>query len=153
MTPRWHRSRSLWFGLAGLVALVGAFLIYGRTAASMDWSNRNGLYGISKQWDTVALYRFDFRHPGHGAMPIPRPGFRFGKYNSPTHTVDLFTARPFKFQNDGMLMSIEVAQWLILVIYTAIWLSGTIWWLWRKHRLIRATTEGNPPEIARHPRD
>ncbi|RYD42308.1 MAG: hypothetical protein EOP85_11400 [Verrucomicrobiaceae bacterium] len=150
MTPRWHRSRSLWFGLAGLVLMAGAFLVYGRSTASVHWRHNGCVFSISKELNTVSFDRFDFRNLSHGGVSIANPGFRFGEYRSPTHTRDLSAVSPFTYQNDGFHRSIQIAQWFIITLYTIAWLGGMLWWLRRKHRTIHPITDGFSPEIATH---
>lgn len=116
----------MWFG-APRISLHGA------------WHTSRTTYGVSL--DSGSLYssyiRFD--HPGYEDATSP-PGLEFWTQDNrknKNHPICLFDPA-LVIMNEPKNGGLDLALWLILTVYTAVWLTTMVWWQRRKRRLMEA---------------
>ncbi|RYD22529.1 MAG: hypothetical protein EOP88_07710 [Verrucomicrobiaceae bacterium] len=131
MTARCYRSRSFWFGLAGLVILLCGWIGFLKWTVNVSYSTSWMTVSVGKDFSSVRLVFCDIRgpsYPGHA----PAPGLQV----DPPHENDVPFMESFGaafdygsfFPGHGI---IHIAIWLIVAIYTVLWLAWVVWCLRR----------------------
>lgn len=132
MMHLWYRSRLFWFGLVGATFLLWGWLGFARKSVDLCWGTRTATYCLG--WGGWGEIGFVInKHIYIGLDGSPELGF----YSIIEHLeVDdepqLFA--PALYLDDDRF-GIFVANWLIVSIYTVLWLGGLAFWLRRKGRL------------------
>lgn len=138
MTP-WYRSRLFFFGLAGLVMLLWLWFGFPSISPSVAFHTSKSTYGASYEDGSFYYGYYQYAHP-ENADAVPPSGFEFAMQDNRNdaywlNQVDLF--------DPALVVSIgpwnggvDLAIWVIVVLYTALWLSGLVCWQRRKRRLM-----------------
>ncbi|RYD19147.1 MAG: hypothetical protein EOP88_20075 [Verrucomicrobiaceae bacterium] len=141
MTTRWYRSRLFWFGLAGLVMLVGAGVSFEGKVSAAGWSGRDRSFGVWVDPDSVSVSYLDLRHPTRAGSTGGRAGFQ--TFTTEVDSTPTFWVPAVRLDRDGATTQLHVGIWFILLLYSAVWFGSMVWWLRRKHRLIRQVLENS----------
>lgn len=136
MPSRWYRSRLFWFGLMGLVMLLGMWLGYSRWIVTTQYNGRASAIGCGKDSAGVYVGYIDFTAPDYPGS-VPPTGLASSRHIIPGGApLELFATGIHTRSTVGGHFILYFAFWLIAALYTAAWVGGLIWWQTRKHRLI-----------------
>jgi hypothetical protein len=143
MIRPWYRSRLFWLGLSGLVFMLWLWLVkadhsfsFGYTAitgpaetTTRSISTRNG-----------SIYQTTSYASGPG-----RSGFRWSAFPRLGGAVIKVPDRPFEITRGttgghsgySKYREIQLAWWVVISAYMALWLAAAAGWQWRNARLSR----------------
>ncbi len=130
----WYSSRLFWFGLPGLLFLIWAWWAYLRTAHSISCGTEKAEYCLG--WgDSDVAFVINRRESYTGLEGSPELGFYTRQEPlGPEDETILF--KPALYL-DSDRFGIFVGQWVVVVVYTVLWLGGVALWQRRKFRIER----------------
>lgn len=151
MTFRWYRSRSFWFGLAGLVMLLAMWICGMRSSQYFGVVRPASITYVEKDSAVIEFGYFDFSEAAEmGILLKPGPRWQVIRYPA-DHPSPVFPpAWGYEKTSDGSIY-IRIGIWLIVTLYTVVWLVCMVWWLRRKHRLMNVRLPENSAGVASHP--
>lgn len=128
MPSPWYRSRLFWFGLPGLLFLLWIWLGLLRKEAGIRWGNDHADYFLG--WGQATIAAGIIKHPPSVGGP-PEVGFRAESEDLPADEETVIFVFPPVWAPEDRTM-IDVANWLVLVVYLIIWVSALVIWQRRK---------------------
>ena len=136
MNLPWQRSRLFWIGLVGLVFLVWIWLGFQSRSVDLCWGTKKAEYCAGwGGWGQMAIVINERRQPYIGLEGSPDLGFSwYIEELDPDDGPELIAPALFL---DTDRFGIFVANWLVVGLYTALWLSGLGIWQRRKRRLAK----------------
>ncbi|RYD22528.1 MAG: hypothetical protein EOP88_07705 [Verrucomicrobiaceae bacterium] len=141
MISRWYRSRSFWFGLAGLVMLLVTWFSAARAINRFYW--RGSLVTCCFVMEPGVVHADIHRSRSTAGWPLPGFGMDTTKLTEDWK----FHLTPFFRLRFSEGVQITVGHSIIVTVYLLAWITGMVWWLRRQQRLIHAPLPENHPEL------
>jgi hypothetical protein len=153
--PRpFYRSRLFWLGLPGLVFLLWTWWDSGQHFSGVTWQRPSETIEINVAAGRLCMV--SYRDPDEGAGQLPAPvqysvdrrvmitaslpeaGVRPRQFDTP-RAIERLTgsAEDDPFGASYETRGIEVACWLLLLVYLFLWSTALLTWQRRKSRLLK----------------
>lgn len=137
MILHWHRSRSFWLGLVGLVLLLAGWLSPWIPNIAFLYNSGPHIYSLEKTVGHVGLYRMENRLETYGWVAVGNKPGSFWYFRIATEDVTWRNSTISRIDSPGM-NGVKVGCWLIVAAYSGTWIGWLVWWQHRKRRLMNA---------------
>lgn len=136
MIRPWYRSRVFWFGLPGFLLLIWVWGAYLRKPVSACWGTQYAQYCLG--WGDGLFEYIAIRYKYSAVLTDGREQ-GFFLIDEPFYPEDetIVFASPFGVvqdsDGDSKVSGFSVGHWVIVALYTLVWISGLAWWQRRKY--------------------
>jgi hypothetical protein len=148
-----HRSRLFWLGLPGLVFLIWTWWDSGQHFAGLTWQRRSETMEINVAAGRLCMVSYRDLDEGAGQLPapvqynverrvitasLPDSGARPRQFDTP-RAIECLTgsAEDDPFEVTYETRGIEVACWLLVLVYLFLWSTALLTWQCRKSRRLK----------------
>ncbi len=150
MILRWYHSRLFWSGLVGAVVLGWSWPATREKSGEIGYAQGTLRACVGYDRGTVGISFMDHANNPFSIHP-PRPGVSFrsldmrGGFIGSNEISRPWFPRMVRIHRSGV--GVNIAIWLMLLIYLAVWIAGMVVWQRRKRYLMAdpLLITGTPP--------